>query len=267
MIKSDFHVHTNFSSDSQSPMEDMVKQAITLGLERVCFTDHMDLDFPKQYEQRFVFDADKYCEKIDELRSKYPQIKILKGMECGMQTGLSKRYEELIASHDFDFIINSCHVLFDIDPYGPDFWENRTDKESLTAYFEQTLVNITELQNFDVCGHIDYIVRYSHGKEAGFNPLDYQDILDEILKTAIHSGKGIEANTSGYKYGLDTPHPRIEILKRYKELGGEILTIGSDGHQPIHMAYDFARVEELLKQVGFRYYTVFEKRKPIFIPF
>ena len=265
MIRADYHVHTDFSSDSQSPMEDMVKQAIRLGLERVCFTDHMDLDFPKQYEMRFVFDVEEYWKKLMEMQENYPQIKILKGIECGMQPALGKRYEELLSSYEFDFVINSCHVLFDMDPYYPEFWQERSEKEGVTAYFEGILKNIKELQNFDICGHIDYIVRYAPSKGKDFSPNDYWDVLDEILKTTIQMGKGIEANTSGYKYGLGRPHPCEDILKRYHELGGEIITVGSDGHQPNHMAYDFDKACELLKSIGFRYYTVFEKRKPEFL--
>lgn len=263
MILADYHVHTDFSSDSKSPMEAMVKQAITLGLERVCFTDHMDLDFPKQYEQCFVFDVDSYFRKIEELQMKYPQIQILKGIECGMQTGLGTRYEELLQNYEFDFVINSCHVLFDMDPYYPDFWLDRNEKDGIIAYFKQILANIKELQNFDICGHLDYIVRYTPSKGQNYNPLEYMDYIDEILKTVIHMGKGIEANTSGYKYGLGTPHPYEDILRRYKELGGEIITIGSDGHMPEHMAYDFAKAEDLLRKIGFRYYAVFEKRTAI----
>lgn len=261
MILADFHVHTDFSSDSETPMEDMVKQAVSLGLKKVCFTDHMDLDFPKQYELRFVFDVDSYMKKIGELQKKYPQIQILKGIECGMQTGLGKRYEALLSSYDFDFVINSCHVLYNMDPYYPEFWVERSEKEGIIAYFEQILANVKEFQDFDTCGHIDYIIRYSPSKGKDFNPFDYMDWIDEILKTVISMGKGIEVNTSGYKYGLGTPHPCTHILKRYKELGGEIITIGSDGHQPCHMAYDFAKAEALLKEIGFRYYAVFEKRK------
>lgn len=265
MIQADYHVHTDFSSDSKAPMEDMVKQAIALGFERVCFTDHMDYDFPKQYEQRFVFDVENYWKELDKMASKYPQIKILGGIECGMQTGLGKRYEELISSYDFDFIINSCHVLYDMDPYYPEFWVDRTEREGVRAYFEQILANITEFTNFDICGHIDYIVRYTPSKGADYKVSDYWDILEVILRKVISLGKGIELNTAGFKYGLNHPHPRAEILSRYRELGGEILTIGSDGHQPSHMAYDFAKAEALLKELGFRYYTVFEKRKPIFL--
>lgn len=265
MIRADYHVHTDFSSDSRTPMEEMVKQAVQLGFERVCFTDHMDLDFPKQYEMRFVFDMEEYWKKLTLMQTKYPQIKILKGIECGMQTGLGKRYEELVQAYDFDFVINSCHVLFDMDPYYPEFWNDKSEKDGITAYFQQIISNIKEFQNFDVCGHIDYIVRYAPSRGMAFSPKDYWDYIDEILKTVISIGKGIEANTSGYKYGLGTPHPCEEILRRYHELGGEIITIGSDGHQPDHMAYDFAKAEELLKRIGFRYYTVFEKRKPEFI--
>lgn len=265
MITADYHVHTDFSSDSQSPMEDMVKRAIQLGLNRVCFTDHMDFDFPKQYEMRFVFDLEEYWNKLMEMQEKYPQIKILKGIECGMQPGLANRYEDLLSSYSFDFVINSCHVLFEMDPYYPEFWENRSETEGITAYFEAILKNIQEFPNFDVCGHIDYIVRYAPSKGKTFSPKKYGDILDEILKNTIAAGKGIEANTSGYKYGLGRPHPCEDILRRYQELGGEILTVGSDGHQPEHMAYDFDKVCELLKSIGFRYYTVFEKRKPKFL--
>lgn len=263
-IRADYHVHTDFSSDSTSPMEDMVKHAISLGLDRVCFTDHMDYDFPEQYELRFVFDMDEYWKQLIEMQAKYPQIKILKGIECGMQAGLGKRYEELISSYDFDFVINSCHVLYQMDPYYPEFWEHRSETEGITAYFETILANIKEFQNFDVCGHIDYIVRYAPSKPEHINLRDYWELIDEILKTVIQMGKGIEANTSGYKYGLGRPHPSEDILRRYLELGGEILTVGSDGHQPIHMAYDFDKACELLKHIGFRYYTVFEKRKPMF---
>ncbi len=265
MILADYHVHTDFSSDSDTPMEDMVKRAITLGLQRICFTDHMDLDFPQQYEYRFVFDIDAYWKQINLLQTKYPQIKILKGIECGMQSGLEQRYEELIASYDFDFVINSCHVLYQMDPYYPEFWNNRTEESGISTYFEHILKNIKTFQNFDTCGHLDYIIRYSPSKGKAYNPYCYMELIDEILKTAISLGKAIETNTSGFKYGLGTPHPCSQILKRYKELGGDLITIGSDGHQPEHLAHSFKETEELLKSLGFKYYAVFEKRKPEFI--
>ena len=91
-------------------------------------------------------------------------------------------------------------------------------------------------------------------------PLDLECMLD------IQKGKGIELNTAGFKYGLGHPNPTESILKRYRELGGEIITIGADAHAPEHVAYDFDKVPAILKAAGFRYYTVFELRKPKFIP-
>ena len=133
-------------------------------------------------------------------------------------------------------------------------------------YYEATLANIRKLDCFDVYGHIDYIVRYAPNKRENYSILDYKDIIDEILKLLIENGKGIECNTAGFKYGLGVPNPENYVLKRYHELGGEILTIGSDGHKPEHTAYAFDKVPALLESCGIRYYTVFHNRKPIMLP-
>ena len=114
-------------------------------------------------------------------------------------------------------------------------------------------------------GHIDYVVRYGPDKNTYYSYADYADVIDEILKQLIHNGKGIEVNTAGFKYGLGHPNPCEDILKRYRELGGEILTLGADAHQPEHIAYDFQRLPKLLQTCGFSYYTVFKNRKAQFI--
>ena len=108
-------------------------------------------------------------------------------------------------------------------------------------------------------------MRYCPDKNYQFIYQDYADLIEEILKTIIEDGKGIEVNTGGYKYGLGYPNPHPDILKRYLELGGEILTIGSDGHCPEHMAYDFPKLRELLTSLGFRFYTIFQNQSPEFI--
>ena len=93
----------------------------------------------------------------------------------------------------------------------------------------------------------------------------YSDVIDEILRLLIEKGKGIEINTGGFKYGLGHPNPCEEILARYRELGGEIITIGADAHKPEHVAFDFAKVPSILKDSGFDYFTVFRERKPEFV--
>lgn len=269
MITADFHVHSVFSSDGKAGMEDMINQALKLGLKTLCFTDHMDIDYPKIYGPDFEFDVEAYFKTTESLKEKYrSQIEILTGIELGLQLHVTDSMDRLINSYPFDFIIGSVHVVDRMDPYYPHYWENKSEKEGIYNCFKTIKECCEFYRGFHVCGHIDYIVRYAPGSKSQYKEysyLDYADIIDEILKTLLEHQKGIEINTSGYKYGLGHPHPKTEILKRYKELGGEIITVGSDAHMPEHLCYEFDRAETLLEELGFKYYTVYREGKPVMI--
>jgi histidinol-phosphatase (PHP family) len=201
------------------------------------------------------------------MKEKYKsQIEILTGVELGIQTHVIDRMETLVNTFPFDFIIGSVHVVDHIDPYYPEYWENKTEEEGILRCFKAIKEACLSFHGFHVCGHIDYIIRYAPSSKIQYKEYSYpyySDVLDEILKTLLEHGKGIEANTSGYKYGLGHPHPKTEILKRYKELGGDIITIGSDAHLPEHLCYDFDRIAQLLKDIGYKYYTTFKEGKPL----
>lgn len=272
MIIADFHNHTSFSSDSTAAPETMIERAIALGLKILCITDHMDYLFPEQYDYTFVFNPEDYFTKLNTLKDKYAgQIDLRIGIELGLRNEPDKiqpcadYYHMLAEKYPFDFLIGSTHVLENVDPYYPEYWEGRTKEDGMRAYFESILENSKNFDMFQVYGHLDYLIRYVPGDDHTYKYADYADLIDEILKLLITQGRGIELNTAGYKYGLGFAHPHPDILTRYRELGGEILTIGSDGHAPEHLAYDFAKAEELLKALGFRYYTIFNERKPEFI--
>ena len=271
MIIADYHVHSNFSGDSQTPMEQMIERAIQLGLKKLCFTDHMDYDYPHKGGISFEFDPEVYVPKLQLLKEQYSnQIEILTGIELGLQPlpQVVEYYHFLQKNYSFDFAIGSTHVVDYVDPYFPVFWEHRTKEEGIRAYFQSIIDNCKLFKDyFNIYGHLDYIIRYvptKDGRKADYSYLDYADLLDEALKTIIHCGKGIEVNTAGYKYGLGYAHPKIEVLKRYLELGGELITIGSDAHKPEHLCYDFNLVPDLLKGLGYTYYTTFVQGKPIF---
>ena len=142
----------------------------------------------------------------------------------------------------------------------------KTESQAYLEYFESILENLAVFDEMDVYGHIDYVVRYGPNKNQHYTYEAYREVLDEILKALIRKDVGLELNTAGYKYGLGHPNPTEAILKRYMELGGEILTIGCDGHAPEQLAWDFEKIPALLKECGFRYYTVFEERMPVFYP-
>ena len=152
------------------------------------------------------------------------------------------------------------------DPYYPEFWNGRDQKAAIRRYLDVTLENIRAFDDFDVYGHLDYIVRYIPQGERRFSYPEYRELTDAILQLLIGKGKGIEINTGGYKAGLPDPNPCADMLRRYRELGGEIITMGSDAHTPDYVGCRFSDAKEVLRDCGFRYYTVFRERKPEFIP-
>lgn len=269
MIRSDFHMHSNFSGDSKAALGHMVHGAVARGMDTICFTDHNDPSFPYPCEEEigmFDLDTDRYMDCLLQTADLYKdKITIRRGVEIGIQTHIYKKLNDYVQKYPFDFVIGSSHLCLGMDPYYPAFWEGRSLKDGLNVYFEDIRQNVHSYNNYDVYGHLDYIVRYAPGKNKDFRFADYSDILEDILKTIIQNGKGIEVNSAEFRQGLGAPNPCAEILKLYRSLGGEILTTGSDAHKPEDIAADFDRVEALIKSCGFKYYTVFKDRKPEFI--
>lgn len=262
----DTHMHTSFSGDSDAPMNSMVEAAIACGLDGICITDHLDYDYPHQPDM-FTLDLPAYFRHISILQRECDgRLPIHRGIELGLQPHLARHLNQLLTEYSFDFIIGSSHVVHGTDPYYPAYYEGRTEEEAYREYFASIIENVQAFDDFDVYGHIDYVVRYGPNKNKEYTYARYADAIDESLKCLIERGKGIEINTSGFKYGLGHPHPLEDIIKRYRELGGEIITIGSDAHTPEHIAYDFTKVPAILQEAGFRYYTVFKERKPQFLP-
>lgn len=262
---SDCHMHCDFSSDSKASAESMIESAIKLGLKTICFTDHNDYDYPlEDGKVMFSLDLPAYKEKIRKLGQKYSdRIEVL----CGVEQGLMKSVADRVNAYptkDLDVVIGSSHMVNGEDPYYEEFWKDKKVVDVINLYYESILENLESCNNFDVYGHIDYVARYIPPYMPKYNEADYYEIIDAILKKIISKDKGIEINMAGFKYGMGNPNPSPWILKRYKELGGEILTLGSDAHKPEHIAYDYQRLPQILADAGFSYYTVFKERKAEF---
>ena len=262
----DQHMHCNFSGDSDALPEDMIKAGIAHGLSGICFTDHLDFDYPEE-PNIFLLDFDNYFKALSDLREKYAdKISVNIGIELGLQPQAAGQNLAIAEKYPFDFIIGSSHVVNHMDPYYPEFFAERNEDEAYMEYFESVLENINFCVDFDVYGHIDYVVRYGPNKNAFYTYEKFKDIIDEILTQLISKGKGIEVNTGGFKYGLGHPNPTEDIIRRYRELGGEIITMGADAHVPEYVAYEFDKTAQIIKNCGFKYYTVFKNRKAEFIP-
>jgi len=260
----DYHVHSNFSADCEVDMKDTIERAIDIGMKEICFTDHIDYEYCDK-SINFEFDMKDYGDYINRMRSLYgDRIKILKGVEMGIQPHIIKKCDDVILANDFDFVISSIHTCDKKDLYTGDFFANKSPKESYNKYFEDLLYCTENFNNFNVLGHLDILIRYNEDV-AKENIRDYFDIIEEIFKKLIAKNKGIEINTSGFRYNLDSFHPTVDVIKLYRSLGGEILTTGSDSHNPNTLGLKFDYVYEVLRDLGFKYITTFEKMEHKFI--
>lgn len=263
-IKADFHVHSEFSTDSHEKMENMINKGIELGLNTICFTEHHDIDFPPiidDQENAFILNTDSYLYDLLALRHKYEdKINVLFGVELGMQPHLRRELAVYAKSYDFDFIIASVHIMDRKDPYVRDSFSDLTDEELYRRYFKEVLDDLKICSNFDVLGHLDYVVRYGYEKDKDYSYSKYKDCIDPILEKIIDMEKAIELNTGAIRHNMKELNPCMDILKRYRELGGEIITVGSDAHEAKYLADGFSRAEQVLKDCGFKYYCTFEKR-------
>ncbi|MDO4168959.1 MAG: histidinol-phosphatase HisJ family protein [Lachnospiraceae bacterium] len=270
----DYHVHTEFSDDSTYLMEQVVKDAIAMKMDEICFTDHVDYGIkvdwdcgqPIQYRGKNPLanvDYPVYASKIRKLQDLYKmQINIKMGMEFGVQTHTIPQYEDLFQKYPFDFIILSIHQVEDKEFWTQDFQKGRSQKEYNERYYEEMLNVIKNYQNYSVLGHMDLIARYD---KNGIYPFEkVEPIISEILKIVIENGKGIELNTSYHRYGLKDATPSVNILKRYRELGGDIITIGSDSHNAKQLGTYIEDGKQLLKSLGFRYFCTYDSMQPIY---
>ena len=275
MIKADQHTHCNFSTDSDATPESMIAGAIEKGLSHLCLTDHMDLDYPGTTKENplFEFSVPDYFATLAPLKEACQDKLCLGiGIELGLRPGrndLNAQMHKLLENYSFDFVLGSVHLLDNDDPYYESYWQGRSSRDILSKYFNDMLTSLKEYDNFDSLGHLDYLIRYipAFCGDKDYNYKEYAEGLDEIFKLLIDKKKALEINTAGLIKGLPCFHPKLESLKRYLELGGELLTIGSDGHSPDKIGTEFEKTEEFLRSCGVKGYFVYKQRKPEFIAF
>ncbi len=267
MVSADFHMHTHHSGDSTAPMQEMIESSIQKGLTEICFTDHLDLDYP-EFEDlpkgTFDLDLDSYKREFLKYNEEYKnKIKINFGVEIGMQSQVAKNNHDFVKRGDFDFVIGSIHLVDRRDPFYKGFWEPDTVENIFKRYFELTLENIKLFDDFDVLGHLDYIARYVPEGDTTYSYKRFSDQIDEILLYLIRNDKGLDFNSKAMAYSNGhMPNPCPDALRRYYELGGRIITFGSDAHTPQKVAAAFDITREIALSCGFKEYYTFKKRVP-----
>lgn len=262
MYKVDNHVHTRFSMDGMDHIYKVIEKSLKMDVDFLTITDHLEYNAG----EKFSLDLNAYINKIIECKEKYKgKIELLTGVEVGYQSHIKEEIDIIVNSYPFDFVICSTHTIEGKSVSRSEYFEGMTKKGAIIKYYESILKTVKEFDNYDIYGHLDYVRRYAKFDNKRYEYGDYKNIIDEILKEIVYSGKGIEVNTSGYRYKVDSTHPTIEVLKRFKELGGEIITIGSDAHRASDICKDFDKVYDILEDIGYKYLCIYEKRNPKFL--
>ncbi len=274
----DTHNHSQFSFDGKNAsVEKSALAAAEKGFGGICFTDHCDFYVPKMKEEfepivSEVFDVQAQQAEIDRVngliadgafgKAASRKFKIFKGIELGLEEKSREQTRELLSKRKFDQIIASVHYLEDTDPYFGPYYKGKNWKEAYGRYLEALLKGMRWLGDFDIMGHFDYVARYAPYPKESVLYKDFPGLFDEIFKYLIENGKGLEINTKTYRpNGLRTPMLDKDILIRYMELGGEILCMGSDSHNPEAVGHRFDYFAQYAKMFGFRRLGHFEGRK------
>jgi histidinol-phosphatase (PHP family) len=259
----DVHLHSRYSLDSIMDMETAVLKCIELGHTIIAFTEHVDIDFPG-YGDKFDVDFESYFKEIDRLQVKYPQIHILKGVEAGVTADTLCEVRKHIERYCFDYIVLSDHIIYGEDPYSdPSIYLKYEKKMIYADYLKDVYSLMVGYKDFDTLGHYDYITRYSVYEDPNLMYEDFQDLFDAILDFLAKNNKALELNTRTYDehtYGKRIFDPMI--LKRFKELGGKYICLGSDSHNKEFIGFKFDYFSRLIKEAGFEGITYFKKRRP-----
>lgn len=255
----DYHVHSCFSHDSQASLEAACQAAIDRGLDEIAFTDHVDLgpDFPPGH-----FRAPEYLAAIGRCRARYgDQLIVRAAVEVGEPHLYPEETADLLAAHDFDFVLGSAHYALGMRAaWREDFFVPPLH-EAYEAYFKQ-IVRLAAAGDYDILAHVDLIKRDArHFGQPYDGPGPYGDMIRTALRSVVERGKGIELNMSPLHRGQPEPCPSPEILRWYRELGGEILVVGSDAHSPDAVGAHLDLGVEIAKEAGFARLATFDKRQ------
>ena len=256
----DFHIHSRVSFDGHDTGNALALAAREAGLREICFTDHRDYELGAPV-QTMVFDPQDYSREYDSLE--IPGLTIRRGMEFGLTPDNREQFHKDVGLRDFDFVLGSVHFVEGLDVYFAPYWQGKTLFQAERRYLEETLRCVTIHDDFDVLAHLNFLSKAPACPCP--RPLPYgehAEILDAILETLVKKGKGLEMNTSGLERGVGFL-PEREFFVRFRQLGGEIVTVGSDAHRCDRVGQHTRRACEILMEI-FGYVCTFENRQPIF---
>ena len=259
----DYHMHSLNSSDGRNSITDMCVKAVAVGLREIAITDHFE---PTRGNEKYpYYKPDSYF--FDMLKARVifgTHVNIKYAVELG-QPHLYPEYSlKLIESYPYDYVLASAHKMKDDTDFGEIVYDQNNREDYCFKYLDE-LKSLVQWNRFDCIGHLDLVKRYASQYDVKVNFMDYREKLEEIFKILIKNGKGIEINTSGLRQHAKECLPGLDIVKFYRQLGGEIITVGSDAHNSEDVGKGIRDGIEIAKAAGFDYMTVYTRRQPFMI--
>lgn len=256
----DYHLHSTFSGDGKSSIEEICLSAKAKGFTHIAITDHHDIGNPP-FELK---DVGKYSDEMARCKALFPGLNIARGMEMDYRPHTWEKTRIIPGQYDLDFALLSLHFIDGVDPYLPEYFEHRSQREGYAHYLGRMADMIRATEGPWVLSHLTYVAKFARFNEPALRYAEYADELDEVLRLAVAKGYGLEVNASGIKNNAGLL-PGSDTLRRYRELGGEIVTVGSDAHSAEDLGRWIKEAVAAVQEAGFEYLAVFKGLKPQFI--
>lgn len=271
MIICDMHTHSNNSFDAKNSVDEMCRSAIDIGLHAIAITDHCEAEFIKCGENCEFGSFDRQIPQsiadINSAKEKYKgELKVIRGLELGEPMHDVEQTKHALAYGDFDFILASVHNLRNRDDFFYLDYSSVDINEILQEYFDE-LAETAAFEHFDSLAHLIYPLRYIVEREGFYPDLSpFYEQIDNIFKILIKNNKALEINVSGLFKEMKTTLPDKTLVKRFHDLGGKYVTIGTDAHSAEMVGKGIEDGIEVAKRAGFEFYTIYEKHTPQLIP-
>ncbi len=269
MFLTDYHIHSTYSDDARASMRDMALSAVNKGISELCFTDHADECCLTQYlsfPPNMFLSKEGMYEEFEALRDELKNTITLRfGAELASINHNPDKAREFDEDSRLDFIIGSVHNVRRRDDFFFLKYESEIQCNKIIYEYLEEYKEIVRIGCCDVLGHLGYPQKYMarHGFSADI--YDYYEELSELIRLAVQTGIGLEVNTSGLRSALSRTMPDERVLRLYRELGGEIVTVGSDSHRVSDVGFGLSEAYELLRECGFKYVATYEGRRPKFV--
>lgn len=265
MYFADYHVHSKYSFDSVAELDDICEQAVIMGLSEIALTDHFDVHYHDTIKDTYYLEHEQRREEAkEEAQKKFEGRLIIRyGLELGQPHHDPQLTNKIMSRRNFDFVLGSVHYTDDEREILSIPYQNHEQADQVIREYFASVLRMLEVDCFDSLAHICHPLRVMQNVFNRPTFLEYMDMILPILRRIIDKGISLEVSTKGLRYWLRALEPEQEILKAYRLLGGELITVGTDSHEPETVGSGIRDAYQYIEQAGFRYIVCYEKHRPI----